>query len=74
MPSGRGNPFPASGPFAPADRGKRAEKAACHFADESIIARFGVVEVCGSGPMKKATISGSSLVGLFMDTWHIFDG
>ena len=33
MPSGRGNPFPASGPFAPAGRGKRAEKAACNFAD-----------------------------------------
>ena len=33
MPSGRGNPFPASGPFAPVDRGKRAKKATCHFAD-----------------------------------------
>ena len=30
MPPGRGNPFPASGPFAPVDRGKRAEKATCH--------------------------------------------
>ena len=33
MPSGRGNPFPASGPFAPAGRGKRAGKVACYFAD-----------------------------------------
>ena len=33
MPSGRGNPFPASGPFAPAGRGKRAEKVTCYFAD-----------------------------------------
>ena len=33
MPSGRGNSFPASGPFAPVDRGKRAKKATCHFAD-----------------------------------------
>ena len=40
----------------------------------SIIAKFGVVEACGSGPMKKATISESRQVGLFMDTWHIFDG
>ena len=34
MPSGRGNPFRASGPFAPAGRGKRAEKGACDFTDE----------------------------------------
>ena len=33
MPSGRGNPFRASGPFAPAGRGKRAEKGACDFTD-----------------------------------------
>ena len=36
MPSGRGNPFRASGPFAPAGRGKRAEKGACDFTDETI--------------------------------------
>ena len=30
----KGQPFPASGPFAPASRGKRAKKAACNFADE----------------------------------------
>src|ERR1700677_2214875 len=29
----KGQPFPASGPFAPAGRGRRAEKAACDFAD-----------------------------------------
>ena len=29
----KGKPFPASGPSAPAGRGRRAEKAACDFAD-----------------------------------------
>ena len=31
---GRGNPFPASGPFAPAGRGKRAT---CLFADDLVV-------------------------------------
>jgi hypothetical protein len=30
MPSGRGDPFLASGPFAPAGRGKRAKKVMCY--------------------------------------------
>ena len=38
------------------------------------IASSSVAEVCSSGPMKKATISGSTKLGLFMNTWHIFDG
>ena len=36
MPSGRGNRFRASGPFAPAGRGKRAEKGACDFTDARV--------------------------------------
>ena len=37
MPSRRGNLFRASGPFAPASRGKRAEKATCDFADVTVL-------------------------------------
>ena len=33
MPSGRGKRFPASGPFAPASRHRRAQKPAGHFTD-----------------------------------------
>ncbi|KAN0130186.1 hypothetical protein V8E53_011943 [Lactarius tabidus] len=33
----KGHPFPASGPFAPAGRGRRAEKATCYFTDDLTI-------------------------------------
>ena len=37
----KGKPFPASGPSAPAGRGRRAEKAACDFADARLLVRGG---------------------------------
>ena len=69
MPSGRGNPFPASGPFAPVDRGKRAEKATCHFADVDsqgkVTVSFASLEDVRRAPIPRPCVCKGDEKGLF---------